>query len=215
MINKRNNFIHNTGLSRDNLLVHFIDSLNENVDEEISVIEHSKYYEDHEFIEITSATPRKLSIINLNCQSLSAKFDELQVVISNACSNSTIDVITLQETWFDDKPNLSLYHLEEFDLINIPRRLSKHGGLIVYVKNTFSYSLCYLIPESDVFEGVFITIQSKQNPSVKYIIGDIYRPPHDKVSEREEFIDEFSLITQKFEELNYRAYMYLCGDYKY
>ena len=49
--------------------------------------------------------------------------------------------------------------------------------------------------------------------TLKKIIGDIYRPPHDKVSELEEFIDEFSLITQKFEELNYRAYMYLCGDY--
>ena len=170
MINQRNNFIHNTGLSKDNSLVHLIDSFNENVDEEISVIEHSKYYEDNEFIEISSATPRKLSIINLNCQSLNAKFDELQVFISNICSNSTIDVITLQETWFDDKTNLSLYHLEGFDLINIPRRLSKHGGLIIYVKNTFSYSLLDLIPESDVFEGVFITIQNKQNPSVKYII---------------------------------------------
>ena len=66
--------------------------------------------------------------------------------------------------------------MEGFDLINIPRRLSKHGGLIIYVNNTFSYSLLDLIPESDVFEGVFITIQNKQNPSVKYIIGDIYRP---------------------------------------
>ena len=50
MINQRNNFIHNTGLSRDNSLVHLIDSLNENVDEEISVKEYSKYYEDNEFI---------------------------------------------------------------------------------------------------------------------------------------------------------------------
>ena len=58
---------------------------------------------------------------------------------------------------------------------------------------------------------IIITIQNKQNPSVKYIIGDIYRPPHDKVSELEQFIDEFNLITQTFEELNYRAY--LCGDY--
>ena len=83
---------------RDNSLVHLNDFLNENVDEEISVIEHSKYYEDNDFIEITSATPRKLSIINLNCQSLNAKFDELQVFIFNICRNSAIDVITLQET---------------------------------------------------------------------------------------------------------------------
>ena len=35
MINQRNNFIHNTGLSRDNSLVHLIDSLNENVDKKL------------------------------------------------------------------------------------------------------------------------------------------------------------------------------------
>ena len=125
---------------------------------------------------------------------------------------SRIDVITLQETWFDDEMNLSLYQLEGFDLINIPRRLSKHDSLIMYIKNTFSYSLCDLIPESDVFEGVFITVQNKQNLSLKYIIGDIYRPSHDKVNELEQFIEEFNLITQTFEELNYRAC--LCGDYK-
>ena len=82
----------------------------------------------------------------------------------------------------------------------------------MYIKNTFSYSLCDLIPESDVFEGVFITVQSKQNLSLKYIIGDIYRTSHDKVNELEQFIEEFNLITQTFEELNYLAC--LCGDYK-
>ena len=70
MNNQRNNFIHNTGLSRDNSLVHLNDSLIKNVDEEISVIEHSKYFEDNDFIEMTSVTPRKLSIMNLNSQSL-------------------------------------------------------------------------------------------------------------------------------------------------
>ena len=40
----------------------------------------------------------------------------------------------------------------------------------------------------------------------------IYRHPHDKVSELEQFIDKFNLITQTFEGLNYRAYL-VCGDY--
>ena len=138
MINQRNNFIHNTGLSRDNSLVHLFDFPNKNVDKEISVIEHSKYYEDNKFIEIKNAVPRKLSIINLSCQSLNAKF---QVSISNICSKSKIDVITLQETLFDDRTNLSLYHLKEYHLINILRRLIKHGGLIIYINYTFFYSI--------------------------------------------------------------------------
>ena len=65
MINTNYDFIHNTGLSKDNSLVHLIDSLNENMEEEISMIEHSRYYEDVGFARITNS-PRKLSMINLN-----------------------------------------------------------------------------------------------------------------------------------------------------
>ena len=56
--------------------------LNENVDKEISMREHSKYYENNEIIEITKCYSSKLSILNLNCQNLNAKFYELQVFIS-------------------------------------------------------------------------------------------------------------------------------------
>ena len=132
--------------------MHLIDSLNENVDEEISVIEHSKYYEDNEFIEIASATPRKLSIINLNCQSLNAKFDELQVFISNICSNSTIDVITLQETWFDDKTNLSLLldcNLNfKSHLKTIGTKISRVIGLLHKLKYIFPAYLLRMIYNS-------------------------------------------------------------------
>ena len=36
MVNTNDDFIHNTGLSKDNSLVNLIDSLNENMEEEIS-----------------------------------------------------------------------------------------------------------------------------------------------------------------------------------
>ena len=99
MINMNYDYIHNTGLSKDNSLVHLIDSLNENMEEEINTIEHSRYYElGIEFVRITSS-PRNLSIINLNCQCFNAKFDdELPIFISEICNNSGIDVITLQES---------------------------------------------------------------------------------------------------------------------
>ena len=38
MINTNYDFIHNTGLRKDSSLVHLIDSLNENMEEEISMI---------------------------------------------------------------------------------------------------------------------------------------------------------------------------------
>ena len=57
-----------------------------------------------------------------------------------------------QKTWIDHETSLLPFQLEGFDLINIPRKFSKHGGLIIYVKDTFSYSILDLIPESEVFK---------------------------------------------------------------
>ena len=75
-------------------------------------------------------------------------------------------------------------------------------------KDTFSYSILDLIPESEVFESLFLKVQNKRDSSLKYVIGNVYRPPHDMVSKLDQFIN---LILQTFEELNYRAY--ICGDY--
>ena len=61
------------------------------------------------------------------------------------------------------------------------------------------------------FESLFIKVQNKRDSSLKHVIGNVYRPPHDMVSKLDQFIDEFNLILQTFEELNYRAY--ICGDY--
>ena len=110
------------------------------MEEEISMIEHSRYYEDIEFARITNS-PRKLSMINLNCQCLNAKFEEIQGFISEICHNSGIDIITLQETWIDHENSLLPFQLESFDLINIPRKLSKHGGLIIMSNFLFLFNI--------------------------------------------------------------------------
>ena len=54
------------------------------------------------------------------------------------------------------------------------------------------------MPESDVFEGVF---KISKIHLLNILLETLYRPPHDKVSELEQFINEFNLITQT------------CGDY--
>ena len=44
-----NSFIHNTGLTEENSLVHLLDTLSPLEDNEADVIEHSKYYDDVDF----------------------------------------------------------------------------------------------------------------------------------------------------------------------
>ena len=64
--------------------------------------------------------------------------NELQIFISEICNNSAIDVITLQESWIDHETSLLPFQFEGFDLINIPRRISKHGSLIIYISKIIS-----------------------------------------------------------------------------
>ena len=54
-------------------------------------------------------------MINLICQCLNVKFEELQIFISEICHNSGIDVITLQETWINHDTSLLPFQLKGFD----------------------------------------------------------------------------------------------------
>jgi len=204
-------FIHNSGLNVENSLTHLIDSMNTDIDEEINMVEHSRYYNDNDFIDTLQTQQSILSILNLNCQSLNAKFDQLQLYISKICQTAHIDVITLQETWFDDNVDISYFELDNFDVISLDRRISKHGGLLIYINKQYSHKTLDLIPQSDVFEGLFLEIQDKQCASHKYIIGNLYRPPHNVISELDTFIDEFTMITNTFQSLHLKTY--LCADF--
>ena len=123
-----------------------------------------------------------------------------------------IDIITLQETWLDMYNDLSLFQLDGFEMVHLDKRISNHGGLIIYInKENYSYTTLDIIPQSDVFEGLFIEIRDKQYMSHKYIIGNIYRPPHDSIIELDTFINEFTQITTTFQSLNVKTY--LCADF--
>ena len=203
-------FIH-SGLNEENSLSHLIDSMNLDIDDEINMVEHSRYYNDTDFIDMLQQQQSKLSILNLNCQSLNAKFDQFQCYISNICQSAHIDVITLQETWFNNKVDTSYFEFDDFEMISLNRRISKHGGLLIYVNKQYSHKELDLIPQSEVFEGLFLELRDKQCTSHKYIIGNLYRPPHSVISDLDTFIDEFTMITNTFQSLNLKTY--LCADF--
>ena len=59
-------------------------------------------------------------------------------------------------------------------------RLSKHGGLITYIYDTFSLERLSDVaynPNSTVYESMFLKIHNKTSKFTKYIIGNIYRRP--------------------------------------
>ena len=62
-----------------------------------------------------------------------------------------------------------------------------------------------------VYESMFVKIHNKSSKFNKYIIGNIYRRPSSTIDELGQFIDEFTTVTQNFQEQHMKSY--LCGDY--
>ena len=69
-----NPFIHNIGLDEENLLSYLLDQISPEIENETTVIEHSKHYNEVEFKNVLQNANSKISILSFNCQSINAKF---------------------------------------------------------------------------------------------------------------------------------------------
>ena len=69
--------IHNIGLNEENSLSHLLDHISPEIENETTLIELSKYYNDVEFKNVLQNTNSKISMLSLNCKSINAKFDKL------------------------------------------------------------------------------------------------------------------------------------------
>ena len=73
--------------------------------------------------------------MHLNCCSLSAKFDLLQVFLSNL--SVLPDVFCLTESWTTS--NDMFFSLQQYNMLNFPHG-SRGGGIVIYVKNNIEVS---------------------------------------------------------------------------
>ena len=92
------------------------------------------YYTTDDFTNTRLATG-SLNILSLNCQSLNAKFNELQIFIEEMCHNQ-FGVICLQESWLDNNFEYSMFNLRNYSMIKQGKLCSEHGGLIMSLTNT-------------------------------------------------------------------------------
>ena len=95
------------------------------------------------------------------------------------------------------------------------RRLSTHGGLIMYILDDFAYKELdkemILSSTSNLFESQCVEIWRKTSAYQKYIIGNIYRLPSYIGDDLSTFTDEY---TNLLNILRTRSkFVYLCGDY--
>ena len=78
-----NQFIHNTGLNKDNSLTHLLDAISPDMENKVDLVQSSKYYDDENFkIELNGINSR-LCILSLNCQSINAKYEKLKLFLDD------------------------------------------------------------------------------------------------------------------------------------
>ena len=94
-----NSFIYNMGLNEKNSLPHLLDRISPEMENEASLIEHSKYYNDVEFRNVLYNTNSKISMLSLNSQSINVRFDQLKIFLDNVNIESPISVICIKESW--------------------------------------------------------------------------------------------------------------------
>ena len=151
---------------------------------------HSPYYDHDSLIKHFKQHIDEFKILSLNCQSLNAKVDQLQVLINELSQHDIyIDAICLQETWFKETEIPPSIQIPNYQTINQPKHCSEHGGLLIYIRDTYEYEQLTTNNKSDHWESQFIKIQLQ---SESLTLGNIYRPPHKRIAHLGNFITSFN-----------------------
>ena len=129
------------------------------------------------------------SVMSINIQSLSAKFNDLKSLVSSLLiSNCAPDVICLQEIWRipgSEFFNLDGYHSLEF---SIRQSNAQGGGVGIFVKKELNFSVNKKLSvfHERILESIFVDVTFNNK---KISIGSLYRPgtQHPSLTPSEQF----------------------------
>ena len=210
MNDRRNTFIDDDGLSESTSLTHLLNCSDHSELDDIDVINHSPYYSECDFQKLITSKDT-LSIMSLNCQSINAKFDDLQLFINRSNERGHLSIICLQETWTDNNCDISLYQLPNYKLFHKGKQCSSHRGLFIYVHEEFNVEPANIAFNSTRWEGFCLKI-TQTRPYVKhYVIANIYRPPYESIDDFALFNEQFITLLNNILEMRHSSY--ICGDF--
>ena len=98
--------------------------------------------------------------MSLNCQSINAKFDEVQLFIDRINKSCSLRILCLQESWTDTCINedVSLVELPGYTLYHHGKQCYKHDGLFVYVHNRYKVKPLNINYQSTKWEGYCLKV---------------------------------------------------------
>ena len=119
----------------------------------------------------------------------------------------------LQKTWLASDADLSLLRLPSYIIIHQGSKCTKHGGLIIYLREMYSLKFRNLCNDSDIWESLFIDVMG-HNLHKPLTICNIYRPPHDNNNDDNisKFLSEPSPVLDISQKEN--SYAAVVGDFK-
>ena len=102
-------------------------------DFEIDTFSESPYIDIDSLSEQLLPHTKKFSVLNVNIQSINAKFDKLLALITYLNNNNFMfSAICIQESWL--KKYIFVFQIPGYNLINQPKVCSEHRGLIIYLE---------------------------------------------------------------------------------
>ena len=141
-INIDQEVLHHVGGEKPHNLNHILQN---DVDspEEISLRYHSPYIESSNLVAYLENHTHNFSVLSLNVQSVASKIDKVRPIIEDLANNKIeFSALCFQETWLKESDlSNELYHIPNYTPISLNATCSSHGGLTIYLHNSFQYSI--------------------------------------------------------------------------
>ena len=171
----------------------------------------SRYYDKDAFIESMVDSNSDFSMISINCQSLTAKFDSFQIYMEEINNKHPISIILCQETGFNVNTDLSMYQLCNYNMVCKPAQKHSGHGLVIYLHENFIFKELNINNNSTGWESLFLEISLNKINSKKYLIGNVYRKPIELLDTFNIFLNEFNDCLLSLQGKEHP--IYIGGDY--
>ena len=117
------------------IMSNFVDS-----EDEIMNFCESRYIDMCDIESAFRNNQNEFVVLSLNIQSIKAKFDNFFAIINRLSSLGIFfGAICLQQTWLTANADLLLLQMPGYKLIHQGHICSKHGGLLIYLNDDFTY----------------------------------------------------------------------------
>ena len=130
-------------------------------------------------------------VVHINIRSLSKKIDQIRSILQ--CS--TIDILTLSETWLHTKVDSQVIEIQGYTNYRLDREIynknhtkKRGGGLITFVKEG---SMDVYVQDHVSTKDIEIQwLKIKRENSKTILIANVYRPPSGKVDQAIKLIEK-------------------------